>query len=277
VGIELGHRFPRVAGELRPLLEAHDLSLVSGWYGSQLLERGARAERERLEAHLTLLHAMECSTLIFADVGGSIHRDARPLSRRPVLDRAHWSRFVRELDILARRLADEGVRLAYHHHVGTIVQTPDEIARLMDDTSEAVGLLLDTGHLAWGAMSDDDDGGALTRLVDDYGARVAHVHLKDVRRSVLERACAGDGAFLDAVRAGVFTVPGDGDADLAPVLDALRGHDYDGWIVVEAEQDPAIAHPLTYAKLGFAGTTRLIGEHARSSRPRRPRAPMRAI
>jgi inosose dehydratase len=258
-GIELGHKFPRDERELRPLLTRHRLALISGWYSARLIERGADRELEELRAHFELLQVMECRTLIFGDVSGAIHRGDAPLSSRPVLDPKSWGRFVRELERLARKLSAQGIQLAYHHHMGTIVQTPVEIARLLNDTTSAVGLLLDTGHYAFAAHGGD----ALAPFVERYGDRIVHVHLKDVRREVGDRALARDDSFLDAVCDGVFTVPGDGSLNLTPVLTALKRRNYDGWIVVEAEQDPARAHPLTYAKIGYANVACLL---ARASR-----------
>lgn len=253
-GIELGHRFPRSVRELRPLLARHRLSLISGWYSAHLCERGVERELDALGPHLALLRAMGCETLIVGEVSGAVHREPCTLSRRPVLDAAQWPRFTRALDRLAQRVLGEGLRLAYHHHVGTVVETPEEVARLLDETSDAVGLLLDTGHLAWASRG----GAPLHHWVERFAHRIAHVHLKDVRRDVLARARRDDLPFLDAVCAGVFTVPGDGALELAPVVAALRRRRYRGWLVVEAEQDPAIAHPLTYARLGFANAAHLL-------------------
>ena len=260
VGIEMGHRFPTSARELAPLLARHRLALVSGWYGAHLLERGAEREMEVLRPHLELLRAMGCATLVFGELTGAVHCQDVPLSRRPVLDRPGMARFTRELDRLATLARREGVRLALHHHVGTVVETPEEIERVMLDTSDAVGLVLDTGHLAWGAAEPL----ALDRFVERHGDRIVHVHLKDVRADVLARARREALPFLTAVREGVFTVPGDGSLALEPAIEALSRRDYRGWIVVEAEQDPARAHPLTYARLGHAGATRMIAACART-------------
>ena len=271
-GIELGHRFPRTERELRPLLARHRLSLISGWYSAQLLERGAERELARLVPHLQLLRAMRCDTLVLAETTGAVHREARPLSRRPVLDRASWDRFVRELARLAEMVRAQGIRVAYHPHVGTVVQTPDEVDRLMHDTPDAVGLLLDTGHVAYATASAREGDAAIRACIDRHGERIAHVHLKDVRDDVLARAIERDAPFLDAVCEGVFTVPGDGALGLEPAIAGLARRRYRGWLVVEAEQDPALAHPLTYAKLGFANAARWVASWVRGAR--RMRAPI---
>ena len=241
-GIELGHKFPRKEAALRPILERHGLALVSGWYSSDLLLRDAAAELQAMRGHLDLLKAMGCGVLILAETSNAIHGDrAVPLSRRPVLPDEDWKQFGRRLTELAEAVAEEGLDVAYHHHMGTVVQSEADIDRLMSSTGRALKLLLDTGHATFAGV----DPVALARR---YRARVAHVHCKDVRRDVMAVSQRLDRSFLDAVVAGVFTVPGDGMVDFPAVLTALPG--YAGWLVVEAEQDPERAHPLTYARLG---------------------------
>jgi inosose dehydratase len=156
-----------------------------------------------------------------------------------------WRDYGGRLTDLADRLTRGGIRLAYHHHMGTVIENEGEIDRLMGATGDSVGLLLDTGHLAFAGV----DPAALVRR---HGRRISHVHCKDVRGDVLAWVQAADVSFLDAVVAGVFTVPGDGSIDFSAVLAALMAAEYHGWLVVEAEQDPAKAPPLAYARLGFA-------------------------
>jgi inosose dehydratase len=239
-GIELGNKFPREAATLAPILARHGLALVSGWHSGRLLERPLEAEIAAIKPHAGLLAAMGCRVLIFAETSGGIAGTrGAPLSRRPRLE--DWRGFGAKLTLLAEWLAARGLRLAYHHHMGTVVESAAEIDRLMEASGEAVGLLLDTGHLAFAGA---DPGVIAAR----HRARIVHVHCKDVRPAVLARARAEDWSFLDAVIAGVFTVPGDGALDFAAALRPLAG--YDGWLVVEAEQDPARAPPLAYARLG---------------------------
>jgi inosose dehydratase len=248
-GIELGHKFPRDAATLGPVLQRHGLALVSGWYSTELLRRDAASEMTEMRPHLELLRSLGCTVLIVAETSNAIHGDRfTPLSKRPVVTDAAWSLFAGRLTALAGLIADEGLSLAYHHHMGTIVQTEAEIDRLMATTGSALKLLLDTGHAVFAGA----DPAALARR---HRSRIAHVHCKDVRAPVLDAARRTDKSFLDAVVAGVFTVPGDGIVDFPAVLRELPG--YDGWLVVEAEQDPAKAHPLTYARLGFNNLTRL--------------------
>lgn len=243
-GFELGHKFPRDSAVLGPLLRAHDLSLVSGWYSMQLCQREVAAEIEAVQPHLSLLRDLGSQVMVCAEVSGCIHGDQGvPLSRRPQLDDAGFARFAQRLAAFAKYLQQEGVRLAYHHHMGTVVESESDIRRLMAATPEAVGLLLDTGHLACA-------GGDPVTLATAFAERIVHLHCKDIRPGVLRQARAGDWSFLDAVLEGVFTVPGDGCVDFAGVLAALPA-DYHGWIVVEAEQDPERAEPLTYARMGY--------------------------
>ncbi len=244
-GIELGNKFPRESAVLRPILDRHGLALISGWYSGRLLERTAAAEIRAVEPHLRLLSDMGCSVMVFAETTGSV-AGARgtPVTRRPRLADSQWSVFAERLTAVANHLAKRGVRMAYHHHMGTVVETEAEIDRLMRSTGESVGLLLDTGHLTYAGADP-------TAVARRHLARIDHVHCKDVRSTVLAAMRQGDRSFLDAVVEGVFTVPGDGAVDFSAVLDLLKGARYQGWLVVEAEQDPAKAHPLTYARMGY--------------------------
>ncbi len=251
-GMELGHKFPREAGGLKKALAPFGLACVSGWYSAELLTRNAEAETTALRPHLDLLKAMGCNVLVFAETSNAIHGERSiPLSQRPVLPAERWNEFGRRMTDVAERTLAEGVRLVYHHHMGTIVQSQEDIDALMSATGEAVHLLLDTGHATWGGA----DPVALARR---YRSRISHVHTKDVRESVMAEARRRDWSFLDAVVAGVYTVPGDGMIDFTRVLRELEG--YAGWVVVEAEQDPAKAHPLTYAKRGYAHVRRSLSE-----------------
>ena len=249
-GIELGRKFPRRADELRPILLRHGLSLVSGWHGARLRARSAREEIEAMQADVELLENMGCGVMVFAEESGSVHaRREVPRSRRPTLGLDEWPRFGERLTEVAEHLRERGLRLAYHHHIGTVVETEEEIDRLMEVAGETVGLLLDTGHLAYA-------GGSLLRVARRHARRLAHVHCKDVRPGVLAEARRSDRSFLDAVLAGVFTVPGDGVVDYGALLPVLKAVGYSGWLVVEAEQDPAVANPATYARLGFLNLSR---------------------
>ena len=249
-GIELGNKFPRTRDQLLPLLDTHALELVSGWYGARLLERDPAEEIEAMDGHLGLLADMGCPVMVFADVSSC--DPGRPLSARPQLADDRWSQFGERLTAVADHLAGRGVPMSYHHHMGTVIQTEDEIDRLMGTTGPAVGLLLDTGHLTYA-------GGDPSALARRHASRINHVHCKDVRPGgLLDRAQAKDWSFLEAIVEGVFTVPGDGIIDFPAVLGALRDGEYEGWLVVEADQDPAKAHPLTYARMGYRGLAKAV-------------------
>ena len=254
-GVELGHKFPRSAAELGPILDAHGLALVSGWYSTRLLERDVVSEFAAMQPHLELLLALGCEVMVVAEVTGCVHGDrTQRLSQRPYMPHGRWQDFGARLIALAERMRSRGMRMAFHHHMGTVVQSAQDIDALMANTGAAVELLLDTGHLGFA-------GGDPVEFARRYAARIAHVHCKDLRADVLASARNRDSSFLEAVLAGVFTVPGDGMVDYDAVLTPLAAAGYRGWLVVEAEQDPAIAHPLTYATLGQRSLSAAARQH----------------
>jgi len=244
-GVELGNKFPRDAAVLGPILAEHSLRLVSGWYSTNLLERDDSAEFAAMQPHFNLLKKLGCDVVVVAETTACVHSDqSARLSSRPQLAAAEWPRFGRRMTDLAKRMRDAGLRLAYHHHMGTVVQSGDDVDRLMQHAGPEAELLLDTGHLTFAGADP-------VRIARDYGTRVAHVHCKDVRAAVLADALNRDASFLDAVLDGVYTVPGDGCVDYAKVLGVLASAGYKGWLVVEAEQDPTIAPPVENATRGL--------------------------
>lgn len=245
-GTELGGKFPRQSEALRAVLSKHGLELVSGWFDGRILERDEDTEFEAVLPHLTLLRDLGARHVVYADTSRGRH-DAiyRPISDRPKLSDDEWRSYGAKITRLAERMAEFGVGMAFHHHMGTIVETDAEIDRLMAHTGEAVGLLYDTGHCAF-------SGGDPEALLKRHLGRVVHVHCKDYRPEILERARREDMSFMGAVLDGIFTVPGDGAVPFDRLLTILAVHGYAGWLVVEAEQDPAKAHPLTYARMGYA-------------------------
>lgn len=250
-GIEMGGKFPKRAAELGPLMQRHAIVLVSGWYDGRIHERELDAEWDAVLPHMTLLRDMGCKHVVYADTSGRSEGDLfAPISRRPRLAEGDWADYGKRITALAERMADFGVGMAFHHHMGTIVETDAEVDRLMASTGKAVGLLYDTGHSTF-------SGGNPRTLLQRHVDRVVHVHCKDSRRDIFEKARASDESFMQAVLDGLFTVPGDGFVDFPPLLKILRDNGYEGWLIVEAEQDPAKAHPLTYARLGFANLTRM--------------------
>ncbi|MDB6160805.1 MAG: hypothetical protein JWO04_4511 [Gammaproteobacteria bacterium] len=245
-GVELGGKFPRDPHVLHRMLVEHGLDLVGGWYSGALLTRSAQAEIAALQPHLALLKAMGSKVFIFAETSNAIHGDRqRPFSATPRLDPAGWVSFGAALTRVADYIQAQGLRFAYHHHLGTVVERPEDIDSFLKVTGPGVGLTVDTGHAALAGVD-------LVALIRSHPARIAHVHCKDVRLGVFERVVKGGGSFLDGVLAGMFTVPGDGRLDYGAVMRALAGIDYCGWIIVEAEQDPAKADPRRYGELGLA-------------------------
>ncbi|TGG95209.1 myo-inosose-2 dehydratase [Natronospirillum operosum] len=246
-GFELGNKFPRTPEKLGPILQQHGLDLVSGWYSSQLLARTAEEEIEAIQDHLHLLKSLGARAMVYCEVTDCVHgNQAVPVSQRPVMTDEQWDRLCSRLNVVADHCLEQGVQIAYHHHMGTVVESEDDVRRLMDNTRDSVGLLLDTGHMLYA-------GGDPIRLQRDYAHRIVHVHCKDIRPEVLADARNRDLSFLDAVLNGTFTVPGDGCIDYPTLFKGLQAADYNGWLVVEAEQDPAVAHPLTYARMGHQG------------------------
>lgn len=248
-GMELGHKFPREAKALRAVLSTHGLDLVSGWYSAELLRRTADEEMKLMRPHLDLLKALGANVLILAETSGVDH--SQPQSKRPTIKPDQWPEFGRRLTAVADRTLAEGVRVVFHHHMGTPVQSEDDIHRMMAATGPSFQLLLDTGHATWGGA----DPAALARR---YRDRIGHFHGKDVRRAVMERSIAEDWSFQKSVVEGIYTVPGDGMVDYGAVLAELPR--YSGWMVVEAEQDPKKANPLTYARMGYANLRRFAAE-----------------
>ncbi|HYE43914.1 MAG TPA: myo-inosose-2 dehydratase [Caulobacteraceae bacterium] len=249
-GVELGGKFPRDPAVLRALLDSYGLALVGGWYSSSLLTRGAADEIAALQPHLALLKALGSDVFVVAETSNAIHGDkGRAMTATPQLDPADWAAFGRGLSEVAAYIEDEGLKFAYHHHLGTVVERKQDLDRFVEATSDKVGLTLDTGHAALGGVD------ALA-VIRDHPGRVRHVHCKDVRGEVHRHQRAGARSFLEGVLAGMFTVPDDGDLDFGAVMKALKAIDYAGWIVVEAEQDPAIADPRVYGQRGLDGLKR---------------------
>jgi inosose dehydratase len=245
-GVELGGRFPRDPGELKRLLKSYKLELVGGWYSANLLHRTAADEIQAMRGHLDLLQALGSTVFVIAETSNAIHgaRD-RALNQSPTLDAEQWRQFGERLTEVADFVALSGLRFAYHHHLGTVVEDADELEHFLGSTGENVGLTLDTGHAALGGIDP-------LRIIRTVPERIAHVHCKDVRGGVFKEVQARGASFLDGVLEGMFTVPGDGDLDFTAVMESLSAIGYSGWIVVEAEQDPAVADPRSYARLGLS-------------------------
>ena len=251
-GTETGGKFPMDAAKLGPLLDAHGLRLVSGWFSGRLLEGSVAREKERMERQLATFKALGAPVMVYAETTGSVQTARQtPVSRRPRLAADAFKDYGARLTALAEYMAERGVAMTYHHHMGTIVETDAEIDLLMTHTGAAVGLLVDTGHIAYA-------GGDCLAVTRRHATRINHVHCKDVRPAVLAQVRAEDSSFLDAVVAGVFTAPGDGGVDFAAFARLLADISYSGWAVVEVEQDPVKAPPFKYAKMGHDHMTRQL-------------------
>lgn len=244
-GVELGGKFPRNAATLKPLLDSHGIDLIGGWYSGSLLEQDAQAEIAALQPHLELLKAMGSTVFVFAETSNAVHgnRDVA-LTGTPRLSGNDWVLFGSRMTAVADYIESQGLKFAYHHHLGTVVENAEDLQAFLDNTGDSVGLTLDTGHAALGGVDSLD-------VIRNHPKRVAHVHCKDVRWETFAKAKEGGSSFLDGVLTGMFTVPGDGGLDYAEIMRALKAIDYSGWIVIEAEQDPKLADPRTYAALGL--------------------------
>lgn len=243
-GTELGTKYPRDPEVLIPLLQGHGLNLASGWFSGSLMTNTPEQEIAAMQDHIKLLKAADCKAMVYGEVSNSVHGDInKPLSQRVILSDAEWKAYGGKLTEVADYLLNEhGIKLSYHHHVGTIVETEADINQLMEVTGPSVHLTLDTGHITYG-------GGNPVNMIERWGHRIGHMHFKDLRLDIMETARSADKSFLNAVLDGVFTVPGTGDVNYDDVFQALSDRDYKGWLLVEAEQDPAKANPLEYATI----------------------------
>lgn len=252
-GIENGHRWPDEPEALRALLAEYGLKFISGWYSTELLVRSVEDEIAACQHHLAKLKHNGCKVMIVCETSNAIHGDAKkPVNDRPVLSAEEMVGFGAKLEAFAAYLAGEGVTLVYHHHMGTIVESPEEIDALMAATGPHTHLLFDAGHCTFG-------GGDPVAVLTKHAARVRHFHAKNIRPAITAKVRAEGWSFLQGVVGGAFTVPGDqdGGVDFAPLLKILADHKYDGWIVIEAEQNPDERNPLLYQTLGLATLKRL--------------------
>jgi inosose dehydratase len=252
-GVELGRKFPRNGQKLSSILSDYGLRLIGGWHSGFLTERSVEEEWKAAADQVRLLKDGGSQTLVYGECGlmtGASPWD-EPLSKRPDLKEIELSTYAGKLNEFATRLKESGVTLAYHHHLKMLVERAEDIDALCESTREEVGLLLDTGH-AYAAGAD------YTEILRRFGSRVVHIHLKDVRRDILERARKNDWSFNSAVREGMFTVPGDGDIDFSAIGEFIRSSGYRGWVVVEAEQDPAKAAPRLYTEKAYQFVRKLL-------------------
>jgi inosose dehydratase len=244
-GFELNGKFPKDAQGVADVLRPYDLALVSGWYSGRLASRSAAEEIDAIASHVELLKHNGATVLVYGEVADSIQGQRIRLVERPRFhSTSAWQAYAEKLTELARFTLSRGVRLAYHHHMGAYVESPQDIDTLMALTGTEVGLLFDSGHCYMG-------GGKPLQVLKRHIDRVCHVHFKDVRKPVVQLARNNLWSFPDCIVNGTFTVPGDGDIDFAGLLEVLLQARYEGWLVVEAEQDPAVAPSYAYARKGY--------------------------
>jgi len=246
-GVERGRRMPADTEGLRAYLDRYGVALCGGWCSGSLMTASVEDEKTAVRAQVAQFVALGAPCIVYAECSNTVQGDvATPVNSRPKLSRDEVTDYARKLSNLARWMAGEGMSLSYHHHMGSMIEDAEDIDWLMEGSSPEVTLLYDTGHLAFAGADP-------LAVLDKWGDRVHHVHFKDVRPDIMARVRAENLSFLDGVRGGVYTVPGDpeGMIDFQAVTDRLAGIGYDGWIVVEAEQDPAKAPPFEYSKIGY--------------------------
>ncbi len=247
-GVERGRRMPSETEALRSYLADNGLSLCGGWCSGNLMLSTVQEEVNAIRQQVSQFVALQAPCLVYAECSNTVQGFINtPLSHRPKLSRDVVRTYASKLSDVAMWMKDQGMVLAYHHHMGSMIQDAEDIDWLMDASIDEVTLLFDTGHLHFA-------GADVMSVLDKWGHRVSHVHFKDVRQSEVDRVWAEGASFLDGVVAGAFTVPGDSEGciDFQAVTDALARMNYAGWIVVEAEQDPGKAEPFLYSKMGYA-------------------------
>ncbi|MBL8584772.1 MAG: myo-inosose-2 dehydratase [Rhizobiaceae bacterium] len=251
-GMETGRRFPLDPAELGPILAANGISVCGGWFSGRLLEGDIEAEKDRIAAQMALFKATGAPCIVYGETAGTIQglRDA-PLATRRVLDEDEIRIYGRKMTAFGEWCAEEGMPISYHHHMAAPIQSERDVDLLMKHSGEGLPLLYDAGHMAFA-------GGDVLRMIDNHHSRISHVHTKDVRRAVLDALDWRRDSFLDAVVKGAFTVPGDGSLDFEAIVKRLAGYGYEGWFVVEAEQDPGPNPPLRMAEIGHAELLRVM-------------------
>lgn len=242
-GTEIGNKYPKEPETLKKFLQQRELEVASAWFSAYITTQDFDQVKKDFLQHRDFLHAMGAEVIVVSEQGGSIQGEINtPLfEKKPTFTEEEWKRFTCGLETLGELAKEKNMTLVYHHHMGTCVQTTEEIERLMQETDpEKVSLLYDTGHLVF---SGEDP----LYILEKYFNRIRHVHFKDIRKAVTEKIRSEKDSFLIGVKKGAFTVPGDGEIDFNPIMTYLKNHNYKGWIVVEAEQDPSIYNAFEYA------------------------------
>ena len=249
-GMEKGRRFPESAAEMLPILKKADVTLCGGWFSGTIVDESIEANKQRIQPMIDLFKAVDAPCIVYGEVGRSIQGDqSKPLATKPKLSDAEMKDYGKKMSEFATWVEAQGMPLVYHHHMAAVVETEPELDAFMANST--ISLLFDAGHMAFA-------GGDVLRCIDKHHARVRHVHTKDVRMEVINTLDRSKESFLDAVIKGAFTVPGDGSLDFAAIVKKLAGYGYEGWFVVEAEQDPKKAPPLKMAQVGHKELMRVM-------------------
>ena len=242
-GTEIGNKYPKDPKVLKDYLEPRNLKVASAWFSAFLTTKPFEETKKEFIKHRDFLHAMGAKVIVVAEQGHSIQgKIEQPVfQNKPYFTDEEWDKLTKGLEALGELAHEKDMEIVYHHHMGTGVQTTEEINRLMENTDpDKVKLLFDTGHLVF---SGEDP----IEIFNKYKFRIKHIHFKDIRREVAKEVKEKKDSFLNAVKKGTFTVPGDGMIDFKPIMKAIQESGYEGWIVVEAEQDPSKANPYKYA------------------------------
>ncbi len=251
-GMETGRRFPMDMAKLGPVLDKYGISVCGGWFSGLLLDGDIEAEKDRIRPQMDFFIAAEAPCIVYGETARSIQGDrAKPLATKPKLSEDEIRAYARKMTVFGEWCADQGMPLSYHHHMAAAIETEAELDLFMQHSGEGIPLLYDAGHMAFA-------GGDVLRVIDKHHARISHVHTKDVRQGVIDGLDRGRESFLDAVVKGAFTVPGDGSLDFEAIVRRLASYGYEGWFVVEAEQDPKVSPPLEMAKIGHKELLRVM-------------------
>ena len=241
-GCEVGNKYPKDTAVLKKALDLRGMQICNAWFSTFLTTKPYEETEKEFIKHITFLKEMGAKVVGVSEQGHSIQgTDLSIFDDKYVMNDEEWDMLCTGLNKLGKVAKDMGITLTFHHHMGTVVQTAAEIDRMMENTDpELFNLLFDSGHLAY--CGED-----YMYILKKYINRIKHVHLKDIRPDVVADVKAKGESFLQGVRKGTFTVPGDGVIDFAPIFEVLAENNYEGYVLVEAEQDPAIANPFEYA------------------------------
>lgn len=252
IGMETGRRFPMDMTKLGPILQKYNISVCGGWFSGLLLTGDIEEEKDRILEQMDFFKAANAPCIVYGETALSIQGDrSKPLATKPKLSEDEIKVYGRKMTEFAQWCADQGMPLSYHHHMAAAIETENELDQFMSHSGEALPLLYDAGHMAFA-------GGDVLRVIDNHHARISHVHTKDVRQAVIDGLDRSKESFLDGVVKGAFTVPGDGSLDFEAIVKRLASYNFEGWFVVEAEQDPVANPPLEMAKVGHKELLRVM-------------------